>query len=114
MSARRRKELAEYAIARRRFLNEHPICQVWLRENGLKRTLNGMYVYDFGHAVVPITLHDLVSMGARVSTEIHHIGKRRGRALLDETKWLAVCRQNHRRIEENKGWAREHGYLENF
>lgn len=34
--------------------------------------------------------------------------------LLDENFWLAVCRANHERIENNKTWAREQGFLLNF
>lgn len=34
--------------------------------------------------------------------------------LLDENFWLAVCRKNHERIESNKNWAREQGFLLNF
>lgn len=51
---------------------------------------------------------------APCATEIHHKAKRRGKMLLDENFWLAVCRENHERIEADKAWARREGYLLNF
>ncbi len=53
-------------------------------------------------------------LGAPRSTEIHHTNKRRGEMLNDETHWLAVCRANHERIENDKAWARRAGFLLNF
>jgi hypothetical protein len=45
------------------------------------------------------------------STEIHHKQGRIGLALLDEAHWIAICRQCHRRVEENKSWARAEGHI---
>jgi hypothetical protein len=43
------------------------------------------------------------------STEIHH-KKGRGKYLLDETTWMAVCRVCHAQIENNPEWAKAKGY----
>lgn len=118
---KRAKQLREYAKRRKLFLEAHPICQVWLKEhdfiettepNGnfcplLKRRHDGFAFYVSAKSLIR-------EMGAPAATEIHHMGKRRGKDLLDESKWLAVSRENHERIEQNKGWARANGYLLNF
>lgn len=57
---------------------------------------------------------ELIGLGAPAATEIHHVAKRRGKMLLDENHWLAVCRANHERIENDKAWARREGFLLNF
>jgi hypothetical protein len=49
-----------------------------------------------------------------LSTEIHHKNKRRGADLLEPHFWLAVSQDAHRRIEENKAWARAECYLLDF
>jgi hypothetical protein len=45
------------------------------------------------------------------STEIHHVAGRRGKHLTDVSNFLAVCRECHNRIELNREWAYEKGYL---
>ena len=44
------------------------------------------------------------------STDIHHKEKR-GPKLNDVDTWCALCRPCHQHIEDNKGWAREEGWL---
>lgn len=48
------------------------------------------------------------------ATEIHHTRKPKATYLNDERTWLAVCREMHEKIEQNKSWARERGYLQNI
>ena len=43
-------------------------------------------------------------------TEIHHKA-RRGKFLLRQDTWMAVCRQCHERIEANPAWSMENGFL---
>lgn len=45
------------------------------------------------------------------ATEVHHMGRRHGKWLLDERFWLPVCNPHHLFIEQHGDWAREHGYL---
>lgn len=45
------------------------------------------------------------------SEEVHHRNGRIGVALLDEEKWLAVCRDHHRKIHAEPKWARSRGWL---
>ena len=117
VSKRRAEQLRTYAERRKAFLEAHPICQVWLKENGFeekKAFRFGRYKGIQWDDNTEITFAALVAMGAPQSTEVHHQGKRRNEALLDESKWLAVCRENHERIERDKAWARVNGFLENF
>jgi hypothetical protein len=105
-SVRRLAENRLYQYRRKHFLLAHPYCQVWLAEHGVAEAVA---IRDGGR--VPLT-------GAPVSvplaTEIHHINKRRGTDLLDQQHWLAVSPEAHRRIEDNKAWARAQGYLLDF
>lgn len=42
--------------------------------------------------------------------DVHHKQGRTGALLLDESKWLAVCRPCHNRITVDSKWAIENGY----
>lgn len=99
MSKKRATQILTYLTERKAFLKANPVCQVWLKENRRQSSA---------------TNGDLIACRAPIATEIHHIAKRRGAALNDTSKWLAVCRENHERIEQNKVWARANGYLDNF
>lgn len=118
VSTKRARQLREYSARRIYFLRENPICQVWLRENGWALIRPGIYtrmVRPF--TFVQKTATDLLDdphFNAPLATEVHHVAKRRGAMLNDERHWLAVCRHNHERIEQNKSWARANGYLTNF
>lgn len=46
----------------------------------------------------------------RRATEIHHT-RGRGRFLNDVSTWMAVSRAGHEKIERERAWARERGYL---
>lgn len=105
VSLKRLAQLTEYYDAARTYMADHPICMVWLVENGFKNyhvTLDASSVMIFR------------TMGAPAATEVHHKNKRRGKRLTDQTHWMAVCRHNHERIENNKAWARANGFLLNF
>jgi hypothetical protein len=45
------------------------------------------------------------------SKDVHHKAGRTGEALMDESTWLAVCRQCHDHLEANRAWAKAHGFL---
>lgn len=45
------------------------------------------------------------------ATQIHHIIGREGKRLLDKEWFAAVCMSCHNRIEQNRAWAAEHGFL---
>lgn len=112
VSTKRARQLREYNARRVYFLREHPICQVWLRENGWTHGEDGWFYSDKMSQVSSVFLMHVHR--APASTEVHHVAKRRGAMLNDERHWLAVCRHNHDRIESNKSWARANGYLTNF
>lgn len=105
VSVKRSAQLREYFVARDRYLKDHPICMVWLAENGFA---NFRAVLDCSSVTT------FRAMGAPMATEVHHANKRTGARLLDETHWMAVCRANHNRIENNKSWARANGFLLHF
>lgn len=116
VSGRRESEVRAYAIARRQYLAAHPICEVWCREHNFAWAGDAIYQYRAA-GVIPrdyITANELHQIGAPHATEVHHMDKRRGARLLDESQWLAVCRANHERIESNKAWARASGWLRDF
>ena len=115
VSLKRARQLREYSARRIYFLREHPVCQVWLRENGWSQDIEHSHLWSRGFPAESVmTLKALLMNGAPAATEIHHRAKRRGEMLNDERNWLAVCRHNHERIEQNKSWARANGYLANF
>lgn len=106
VSKKRKQAMVEYRRRRLAFLSAHPYCQVWLMENGIKESdaRTGGYIKDGGFWVIPVP----------ASTEIHHTKKPKATYLNDESTWLAVCREMHDKIEMNKSWAREKGYLQNI
>lgn len=104
-SERRLIELGYYAERHRRFLLQHPYCQVWLAEHGVAEeaviAAGGLVRLRPGEELTAVPL----------ATQVHHQNKRRFEMLIDERFWLAVSREAHERIERNKGWARASGYL---
>lgn len=108
ISSRRLDEQAEYRIRSAAFLLAHPYCQVWLTERGIDErvAIRCSGVLDFGPGVSRVLVPR--------SRTVHHRNKRRGPRLLDESEWMAVSWAAHQRIENNKAWARERGYLRPF
>lgn len=82
-SKKRAKEERDYSTVRKEYLEEHPICEVCIRENN-------PYKYP--------------------ATEIHHKKGRIGPLLTDSRYFLAVCRDHHEFIENNPKWAKLKGY----
>lgn len=107
MSPRRLRESQLYHYRAREFLLRHPYCQVWLAEHQLAEEV---VKAQQGTATLP----DGSRVAVPLSTEVHHRNKRRGADLLDQSEWLAVSREAHERIENNKFWARARGYLRSF
>lgn len=114
VSKKRSKAWAEYLVRRKRFLSEHPHCQVFLLETFVNTPSNtvGMTLAD-AEALAGVSDHNYLSLIPK-STEIHHRRKPKATYLNDESTWLAVCREMHEKIENHKGWAREKGYLDNI
>lgn len=106
LSVHRLEENRLYSYRRKLFLLAHPYCQVWCAEHGITEEVairqGGRLPLDGATVSVPL------------STEIHHVNKRRGVDLLDVRFWLAVSAEAHRRIEDHKAWARARGYLRDF
>lgn len=104
VSSKRQKEMKIYTAKREEFLKRHPYCMVTLELLGLAskdvETWDGYYRDVWG-----------VTRRAPLATDIHHCHGRRGKNYLDETTWLAVCREQHQRIHQNPSWAREMGFL---
>lgn len=49
------------------------------------------------------------AIGGEQATEVHHM-QGRGSLLLDESKWLPLCRDHHRQVTENPRWAIAEGW----
>ncbi len=108
VSAKRRIEGAEYRKKRLEFLTDHPICEVWCAQNGWKWDTARWYSHFLGETQFYTEL--LALYDAPESTEVHHREKRGANYLKTET-WLAVSNSAHRKIEDNKVWARKMGFL---
>jgi hypothetical protein len=117
ISKKRAAQVRQYRKAADEYLRENPICEVWLKENGwqkIKGDHAGIWYAHEKTGMWGFKPSELIALGAPPSVEVHHVNKRRGDRLTDKRHFLAVCRANHDRIENNKGWAREQGYLLNF
>lgn len=55
--------------------------------------------------------HKLCEVCAKPATDVHHVKGRLGDNLTDTSKFMAVCRSCHTKIENNRQWAYEKGYL---
>ena len=110
VSTKRKRELAEYSKLRKEFLARHPYCQVANALGGFHEeaviACNGKALTRFAGRSVCIDVPK--------ATEIHHKNKRFGSRLNDTSEWLAVSRSAHLRIEADKTWAREMGFLKDF
>lgn len=117
MSAKRSAQSKDYTLTRHEYLEAHPLCQVSLREAGIPESVGldswkhileergvvppgGIRIFWEGK-IVPISL----------SHQIHHRNKKHGTRLTDTRWFLAVCIVMHNKIETEKSWARERGYL---
>lgn len=75
VSTKRQKQLSEYSKERIKFLTVHQGCQA---------NLSGC---------------------TGLASEIHHQQGKENELLLDQDKWLAICRSCHSYITENSNWA---------
>lgn len=114
VSKKRAKELRQYSKERAEYLAENPVCEVWLKENGWIKESAGVYIIAGCLGGFIAMARDLLEAGAPHSDQVHHKSKRRGAMLNDKRFFLAVCDQNHKRIEANLSWARANGFSENF
>lgn len=118
VSVKRAKEAPIYAERRKLFLTDRPVCQIWLAENGWKQIVfdGDWAAYQRPSSTTPAALdvcglsHMFGTLFAPRSTEIHHRAKR-GKNYLNEATWMAVSREMHEKVEQNKSWARQRGYL---
>lgn len=115
VSKKRAKDSRIYLEKRKAFLLAHPICQVWLKENGWADFAYPMFgMYAKAESPYPnyswlIADSEDLPLAPR-STEVHHT-KGRGKHYLDEKTWLAVSTEGHRKIHQNPSWARKMGFL---
>ena len=83
-SLKRSKQEAEYSQKRKIYLDKHPMCE----------------------AHIP-------NVCTGKATEVHHkySGKDRDSFFIDDTTWMAICRQCHTWIHNNSKKARDMDYL---
>lgn len=108
VSKKRRVQLAEYSKLRRQFLADNPVCEVFLQEGGWQKIGYATWTTILGS---PVDLSLLIQGGCPPATQVHHRNKRHGSRLNEIEHWLAVSAPAHERIENNKAWAREKGFL---
>jgi hypothetical protein len=115
VSKRRAAAMVEYRRRRIAFLEKHPFCQVWIMETlECDEELTPYEAEAFILKKNGIFYLNGSLIFAPRSTDIHHTKKPKATYLNDESTWLAVCREMHDKIENNKSWAREKGYLKNI
>ena len=85
MSERRKRESRIYSAKRKAFLSEHPICEM------------------------PSPLG--VGLCRMRSMDVHHSKGRYGGNYLNESTWIALCREHHDWIHRHPKEARERGLL---
>jgi hypothetical protein len=123
VSAKRRKEMAQYAILRDGFMKSHPMDGAWLILNGYSdeeiKDIQAVAVIALWEGrnppAIPARKYDLMALHMLPqycprSEDCHHKLKR-GKNYLNVESWLAVGRQIHQRIHDNPAWARENGLL---
>lgn len=111
VSRRRRKECASYPDFRRRQMRLHPFCQLWLIERGIGPDMERRIVAAYHDECGVLGRFTVDGEVPPLSVEIHHRNKARGERLTDERWTMCVSREAHERIEANKDWARDQGYL---
>jgi len=86
-----------YRRAAKAFLENHPRCEAqWAFKEGAWQ-----FIYQCS----------LIRLRAQAS-EVHHKAGRAGSLLLDQSHWLAVCPQCHRRIHDHPKEAIARGNLD--
>ena len=115
VSKKRAKDMRVYSQLRKECLEQRPICEVWLKENGwacvwnLSQSVAYERTDEHGqHTCRAQTL--LEDFRAPPATEIHHRAGR-GKNYLNESTWIGVCREAHERIHSNPSWARKLGFI---
>lgn len=109
VSKKRAQQLREYSAARKVFLAAHPICEVWCAENGFEWFDDRQYESAIGTVLTPEEL--VMEWRAPAAVECHHKAGRTGPNFLDQSTWLAVSQEAHRRIHDRPGQARAKGWL---
>lgn len=109
VSVKRAKANALYSKLRKQFLEEHPYCQWWLSWHGFTQD----DVDDLGYIETNLGFN-MQKIPVPKATEIHHMKKPKQTYLNDTSTWMAVSRQGHEWIENNKAEAREKGFLFNI
>jgi hypothetical protein len=123
VSAKRRKEMAQYAILRDGFMKSHPMDGAWLILNGYSdeeiKDIQAVAVIALWEGrnppAIPARKYDLMALHMLPqycprSEDCHHKLKR-GKNYLNVDSWLAVGRQIHQKIHDAPGWARSVGLL---
>ena len=104
VSKKRAKDMKTYSAKRTAYLAAHPYCQATIRllhkDEAEVIANNGWYANLWARMV-----------RCPKSCDIHHVQKRGGSNYLDESTWLAVCREIHEKIHADSNWARSEGLL---
>jgi hypothetical protein len=106
-------EKKEYTLVRALFLEEHPLCQVSIREAGMTEE----HVLECWRRAGSEPGRSIAVIDSRGKTrvippsrQIHHRNKRHGTRLTDVRWFLSVSIDFHAVIEQNLSWARSRGY----
>ena len=103
VSPNRIKKNKIYSALRKKFLEEHPFCQLWICQNYPSVELGSIA------AVEKVAWADFERRAPR-SVDIHH-RKGRGKHFLDVSTWMAVSREGHDFIHKNPKESYEKGWM---
>jgi len=105
MSLRRHRQEQQYSNMRRKYLIQHPLCQLTIAYHRLDEAS----VVEMG---VPASgFMEFNGIFIPFATEIHHRNKRSGARLVDRRWFASACRKRHTWVEGNKDIERREGYL---
>lgn len=104
-STKRRKENAEYMKVRDEYLKEHPYCEWWLHNAGLKESdVSPMGTVEMNRGF------DMIIYWVPKANQIHH-KKGRGKYLCVKEFFMAVSDEGHRWIHAHPKESYEREYM---
>lgn len=110
VSKKRRAANSEYSERRKRYLEEHPYCQIFIKLRDLNEA---DVIKNNGTTMGRDMVHGVKVHYVPRATTIHHTKKPRCKYLNDESTWLSASMEWHDWVENHKADARRLGLLFN-
>jgi hypothetical protein len=115
VSAKMAKISKIYRALKLQFLQEHPLCQHWLHENGFdeSRAVKLHNEFSGSYVTAGTNMADLKTIRTwdiPKSTQVHH-RRGRGKYHLDVSTWMAVSAEGHAAIHADPEKSYRLGYM---